>query len=476
MMTYTHALRLLTSSKTSASCIYGVVPGEAGQINSNPQESPSHSHARTRTQLRDMGLTKDQLRQRTKLLRLGARRGRLCSACVAFGTVLALVLGSLRLAYAPPYDPALDARCVKGLRSAQSEWFETRACAYDAREARADFVAAELALTVRAKHTPGPCAVLTLGLPTPSPGRFIGQGLLVDETATGGSSFPTGDEALARKMGFWMRSMMDAGAFTCETHTYTDERAVRVLESSLRKQGYFDAVVGKLWNDRKQAKQLDEEFEKIVKSSPNAKLTVLINDAKRSQSQFARFKKGLASGKVSTLIWRREITSTAQRKALMKEVKFVARFGYSVYLAGASQNAKGGAEPTAYLRIDHGAWDDKFATPNSGIELTIVAVPRDNKFKRLLDQSFSLCPVRSSVLNFNERADALCACETERFSTELAEPTCSLESRLALARSKRRGFWSFFMGKTTEPEDTEGFDELDVALNDVGGEDYEVNK
>ena len=270
--------------------------------------------------------------------------------------------------------------------------------------------------------------------------------------------------------------MLDAGAFTCETYTYTDERAVPVLEASLRKQGFLDAVVGKLWNDRQQAKQLDEEFEKIVKSSPNAKLTVLINDAKRSQSQFARFTKGLASGKVSTLIWRREITSAAQRKALMKEVKFVARFGYSVYLAGASQNAKGGAEPTAYLRIDHAAWDDKFATPNTGIELTIVAVPRDNKFKRLLDQSFSLCPVRSSVLNFNENKESMCACETERFSTEMAEPTCSLESRLSLTGSKNNGLWSFFAGKTTEPEDTEGFDELAAALNDVGGEDYDDSK
>lgn len=421
-----------------------------------------------------MGLTKDQLRRRTTLLRLAAKRGRVCAALLAILVVLACVFGGFIGVFGAPRDLALDTKCVRLSKAAQSQWFDSRACAYDAYEARADFVAAELALTVRAKHEPGACAVLTLGLP--EPGAFDandGEDLLALTLERSSESwFDDGrDEELTRKMGFWMKSMTNAGAFECATRTYAEEDAVETLKASLAKQGHDNAIVGKLKNDRTQDRQLDEEFAKIAKASPTSKLTVLINDAKRSQSQFTHFKKGLASKKVSTLIWRREITSTTQRKALLKEVKYVARFGYSVYLAGATQNADGGAEPTAFLRIDHQLWDDKFATPNTGIELTIVAVARDNKFKRLLDESFTLCPVRSTAFNLYERGRPICVCEADRFSSEMAEPTCGLENRLSLVESKRSWFWGLFKSKPVE--DTTGFEELDHALDDLGGEDYD---
>ena len=113
-----------------------------------------------------MGLSKDQLRRRARTLRANARRGRACGGCIVLVTIIATALGLTQVALNPMYDPALDARCVKTLKQTQKEWFETRACHYDAREGHADFVAAELALRVRAKHAPGPCVVMTVGLPT----------------------------------------------------------------------------------------------------------------------------------------------------------------------------------------------------------------------------------------------------------------------------------------------------------------------
>jgi hypothetical protein len=118
-----------------------------------------------------MGLSKEQLRRRSRALRQGVKRGRACGACVGLVTILALALGLAQVSLNDAYDPALDARCVKTLKEAQRSWFEHRACHYSAREAQADFIAAELALTVRARHAPGPCVVMTLGLPEPGSGR-----------------------------------------------------------------------------------------------------------------------------------------------------------------------------------------------------------------------------------------------------------------------------------------------------------------
>ena len=113
-----------------------------------------------------MGLSKDQLRRRARTLRANARRGRACGGCIVLVTIIATALGLTQVALNPMYDPALDARCVKTLKQTQKEWFETRACHYDAREGHADFVAAELALRVRAKHAPGPVSYTHLTLPT----------------------------------------------------------------------------------------------------------------------------------------------------------------------------------------------------------------------------------------------------------------------------------------------------------------------
>ena len=114
-----------------------------------------------------MGLSKEQLRRRSRALRQGVKRGRACAASVALATIVALALGLAQVSLNDAYDPALDARCVRTLRETQRAWFEGRACHYSAREARADFIAAELALTVRARHAPGPCVVMTIGLPEP---------------------------------------------------------------------------------------------------------------------------------------------------------------------------------------------------------------------------------------------------------------------------------------------------------------------
>ena len=122
------------------------------------------------------------------------------------------------------------------------------------------------------------------------------------------------EPGLAVNMGFWLESMLEAGAFECETRTYVDERAVATLRKTLLSRGHENAIVDKLWNDRRASRQLDEEFDNAVQSSPHAKLTVLINDAKRSRSQFARFAKGLASGKVATLIWRRDLNKARRRR------------------------------------------------------------------------------------------------------------------------------------------------------------------
>ena len=402
-----------------------------------------------------MGLSKEQLRRRSRALRQGVKRGRACAACVALANVVALALGLAQVSLGGAYDPALDARCVRTLKETQRSWFEHRACHYSAREARADFIAAELALTVRARHAPGPCVVMTIGLPEPGSGREGDDARVMRRRGSV-------DAGMATKMGFWVNAMANAGAFECETRTYVDERAVETLSATLKDLGHDNSMVEKLWNDRRVSRQLDEEFEQIAKTSPKAKLTVLINDAKRSRSQFARFKKGLASGKVSTIIWRREITSKAQRKALLGEVKLVAQYGYSVYLAGASADADGKATPTAYLRVDHGAWDDIFATPNSGIELTIVAVARDNKFKTLLDQTFGLCPVKTSVLNFNEPKGHSCHCDSDRFTDEMADSKCSLQSRLGLGTSTYNWFSSLLSGRTDT--DAAGVSELEEAL------------
>jgi len=385
-----------------------------------------------------MGLSKDQLRRRARTLRANARRGRACGGCIVLVTIIATALGLTQVALNPMYDPALDARCVKTLKQTQREWFETRACHYDAREGHADFVAAELALRVRAKHAPGPCVVMTVGLPTAGRDYVYSEKVLRREGAV--------EPGLAVNMGFWLESMLEAGAFECETRTYVDERAVATLRKTLLSRGHENAIVDKLWNDRRASRQLDEEFDNAVQSSPHAKLTVLINDAKRSRSQFARFAKGLASGKVATLIWRREISNKAQKKALLKEVKLVTRYGYSIYLAGASVDHTGRVSPTAYLRIDHGAWDDIYSMPNTGIELTLVAVARDNKFKSLLDQTFGLCPVKATVLNFNEPKGHNCHCDVDKFSDEIADPKCSLNARLG--SSTYNWFWSFLTGRT----------------------------
>ena len=404
-----------------------------------------------------MGFTKEQLRRRERLLRIAARRGRACGALCVFSMILALFLAFQSIARAS-YDPALDARCVRDLRERQRAFFDRHACAYDAGEASADFIAAELALRVRARHAPGPCVVMTIGLPAATDAGASG----IDVLERRGSM----DGALAAKMGSWVTSMTDAGAFECETRTYVDAQAVQTLKATVEKLGHDNAIVEKLWNDRKVSRQLDEDFEKAVKTSPAAKQIVLINDAKRSRSQFARFQKGLASGKVSVIIWRREITSKKQRKALLSEVRLVARFGYSVYLAGAGKDAEGKATPTAYLRVDHGAWDDIFSTPNTGIELTLVAVHREDKFKTLLDQTFGLCPVKASVLNFNERQGSSCVCDEEKFTSGIANSECSLKSRLG--SSTRNWISSFLSGRTNT--DVDGISELDATLERFGDE------
>lgn len=378
--------------------------------------------------------------------------------------MIALSLGFAQVSLGPTYDPALDVRCVKELKKTQKHWFSSRACLYDTREAHADFIAAELALSVRARHSPGPCMVMTLGLPAPGPEVSRSD---MDVLVHDRSSKSSPDASMDAKMAFWVNSMQGAGAFDCATKTFVDPKAVPTLTSTLESLGHHDATVETLWNDRKVGKQLDEEFDKMVRRDPKAKFTVLINDAKRSRSQFARFKRGLESGKVSTIIWRREIASKAQRKALLGEVKLVARYGYSVYLAGASVDVLGKTSPTAYLRVDHGAWDDIFSTPNTGIELTIVAVSRDNKLKALLDQTMSLCPVKSSVLNFNEPRGHSCHCDADKFVSELADSKCSLSERSRLGASTYNWLSSFLGGRTDE--DAAGVEELDAAL----GEDFD---
>ena len=165
------------------------------------------------------------------------------------------------------YDPALDARCVRDLRERQRAFFDRHACAYDAGEASAEFIAAELALRVRARHAPGPCAVMTIGLPA----AVRADVSEIDVLERRGSM----DGALAAKMGSWVTSMTDAGAFECETRTYVDVQAVQTLKATVQKLGYNNAVVEKLWNDRKVSRQLDEGFEKEVKTSPAAKQIVL---------------------------------------------------------------------------------------------------------------------------------------------------------------------------------------------------------
>jgi hypothetical protein len=412
-----------------------------------------------------MGLSKEQLKVRARVFRAGAKRGRACGFFVALVTMLSLTLGMMHAGVkssGASYDPALDARCVKALKQKQKMWFEDRACHYDSREAHADFIAAELALRVRATHAPGPCVVLTLGLPTP--GKTMDR--QAKDMLVRGFGETAVDATTESKLGFWVGSMTDAGAFECATRTYVEEKSIPTLRATLESLGHKDAVVSTLWNDRRVPKQLDEEFDDIVKESPDAKLTVLINDAKRSQSQFAKFQNGLKSGKVSTLIWRREITSKAQKAALLSEVKLVARYGYSVYLAGAHENFLGKLQPTAYMRIDHGAWDDIFATPNTGIELTLVAVAKDDKFKTLLDTTFGLCPVKSSARNFHETQSHRCECDEAKFTEDVVDAKCSLESRLSLSASTLSWFSSLLGGRTKD--DITGIEELDAAL----GGDY----
>ena len=84
--------------------------------------------------------------------------------------------------------------------------------------------------------------------------------------------------------------------------------------------------------------------------------------------------------------------------------------------------------------------------PNTGIELTLVAVARDNKFKSLLDQTFGLCPVKATVLNFNEPKGHNCHCDVDKFSDEIADPKCSLNARLG--STTYNWFWSFLTGRT----------------------------
>lgn len=404
-----------------------------------------------------MGYSKEQLRRRERLHRFAVRRGRGCGAVVTFAFFTIFLLWMQTTARAGrAYDPAMDAKCVRALSMAQREFFQRRACEYDTSNAKADFIAAELALTVRKRHAPGPCVVMTLGLPRVT--RSAGDVGSVEPSVGV-------DGGLAAKMGSWVTSMVDAGAFECETRTFVDEKAVDALRSTLYKNGFDNVAVEKLWNERKVGKQLDEEFEEARKRSPDAKHVVLINDAQRSRSQFARFRKGLSSGKVSTIIWRREITSKTQRKALVKEMQLVSRFGYSVYIAGAGVDAEGNATPTAYLRVDHGAWDDVFATPNTGIELTIVAVQQDDKFKTLLDGTFGLCPTKATARNKNESFGPSCACDEGKFVTAPVGTQCSLKSRMG-SKSYFNWFWSFLSGRTAD--DVEGVAELDAMLERNG--------
>ena len=83
--------------------------------------------------------------------------------------------------------------------------------------------------------------------------------------------------------------------------------------------------------------------------------------------------------------------------------------------------------------------------PNTGIELTLVAVARDNKFKSLLDQTFGLCPVKATVLNFNEPKGHNC------HATSINSPTRSLILSVAQCSSRLvdvNWFWSFLTGRT----------------------------